>query len=253
MHHVCRKLQLQSGQSVVEAGCGWESLGLPPWRATTASRCVRSTSRTSRIVYARAARASGRFELAGGIRRGRLPQYLRALRTPSSPSACSSTWDLRTIRNSGRIANQSLSRHGRGLIHSIGRNYPAPLHAWIERRIFPGAYCAFDRRDDADFRTLGSLSARCREPAPALCQDPAALARALTRRRSERVKSMLMRNSCACGASTSQARSPAFTHGHPAAFPGGVCAAGRQRDPSHPRSPVPGLSGKGKPCAPATS
>ena len=30
--------------------------------------------------------------------------------------------------------------HGRGLIHSIGRNRPAPLHPWIERRIFPGAY-----------------------------------------------------------------------------------------------------------------
>jgi cyclopropane-fatty-acyl-phospholipid synthase len=40
----------------------------------------------------------------------------------------------------GRIVNRCLPRHGRGLIHSIGRNYPAPLHAWIERRIFPGAY-----------------------------------------------------------------------------------------------------------------
>ena len=25
-------------------------------------------------------------------------------------------------------------------MHSIGRNTPAPLHPWIERRIFPGAY-----------------------------------------------------------------------------------------------------------------
>jgi cyclopropane-fatty-acyl-phospholipid synthase len=40
----------------------------------------------------------------------------------------------------GRIVNRCLPRHGRGIIHSIGRNYPAPLHAWIERRIFPGAY-----------------------------------------------------------------------------------------------------------------
>ena len=29
---------------------------------------------------------------------------------------------------------------GRGLLHFIGRNTPAPLHPWIERRIFPGAY-----------------------------------------------------------------------------------------------------------------
>ncbi len=28
---------------------------------------------------------------------------------------------------------------GRGLIHTIGRNYPALLQPWIEKRIFPGA------------------------------------------------------------------------------------------------------------------
>ena len=35
---------------------------------------------------------------------------------------------------------RSLGANGRGLIHSIGRNRPAPLQPWIERRIFPGAY-----------------------------------------------------------------------------------------------------------------
>ena len=33
-----------------------------------------------------------------------------------------------------------MTAEGRGLIHSIGRNRPAPLQPWIERRIFPGAY-----------------------------------------------------------------------------------------------------------------
>jgi cyclopropane-fatty-acyl-phospholipid synthase len=40
----------------------------------------------------------------------------------------------------GRVVRRSLTSAGRGLIHSIGRNRPAPLHPWIERRIFPGAY-----------------------------------------------------------------------------------------------------------------
>jgi cyclopropane-fatty-acyl-phospholipid synthase len=40
----------------------------------------------------------------------------------------------------GRVARRVLAPEGRGLIHSIGRNYPAPLQPWIERRIFPGAY-----------------------------------------------------------------------------------------------------------------
>src|ERR1019366_5590669 len=40
----------------------------------------------------------------------------------------------------GRIARDCIGERGRGLIHSIGRNRPEPLHPWIERRIFPGAY-----------------------------------------------------------------------------------------------------------------
>ena len=41
----------------------------------------------------------------------------------------------------GDVARRALDRnHGRGLIHSIGRNKPAPLHPWITKRIFPGAY-----------------------------------------------------------------------------------------------------------------
>jgi cyclopropane-fatty-acyl-phospholipid synthase len=40
----------------------------------------------------------------------------------------------------GRVVSRSLTGEGRGLIHSIGRNRPGPLHPWIERRIFPGAY-----------------------------------------------------------------------------------------------------------------
>ena len=40
----------------------------------------------------------------------------------------------------GRVAKRALTAEGRGLIHSIGRNRPEPFHAWIEQRIFPGAY-----------------------------------------------------------------------------------------------------------------
>jgi cyclopropane-fatty-acyl-phospholipid synthase len=39
----------------------------------------------------------------------------------------------------GRVIQQCLGNVGRGLIHSIGRNRPAPMHPWIEKRIFPGA------------------------------------------------------------------------------------------------------------------
>ncbi len=40
----------------------------------------------------------------------------------------------------GHVAQRCLGGRGRGLIHSIGRNCPARLQPWIEKRIFPGAY-----------------------------------------------------------------------------------------------------------------
>ena len=41
----------------------------------------------------------------------------------------------------GEVIHRALPRgHGRGLIHFIGRDRPAPLSPWIARRIFPGAY-----------------------------------------------------------------------------------------------------------------
>jgi cyclopropane-fatty-acyl-phospholipid synthase len=48
---------------------------------------------------------------------------------------------VRNYTTLGDIARRCLAGRGRGLIHSIGRNQPGPLHPWIERRIFPGA-CA---------------------------------------------------------------------------------------------------------------
>ena len=40
----------------------------------------------------------------------------------------------------GAVVDRVLKPNGRGLIHSIGRNSPALMNAWIEKRIFPGAY-----------------------------------------------------------------------------------------------------------------
>jgi len=39
----------------------------------------------------------------------------------------------------GEVVDRSLKNNGRGLIHSIGLNYPRPMDAWTERHIFPGA------------------------------------------------------------------------------------------------------------------
>ena len=41
----------------------------------------------------------------------------------------------------GQVIDRSLPPgRGRGLLHFIGRDRPAPLNAWIRKRVFPGAY-----------------------------------------------------------------------------------------------------------------
>jgi cyclopropane-fatty-acyl-phospholipid synthase len=40
----------------------------------------------------------------------------------------------------GRVIHRSMKPEGRGLIHSVGRNRPMKMNAWLERRIFPGAH-----------------------------------------------------------------------------------------------------------------
>lgn len=40
----------------------------------------------------------------------------------------------------GAVIHRSIGTTGRELLHFIGRNHPAPLSAWIKKRIFSGAY-----------------------------------------------------------------------------------------------------------------
>jgi cyclopropane-fatty-acyl-phospholipid synthase len=40
----------------------------------------------------------------------------------------------------GSVIDRCLTSTGRALIHTIGRNGPRLMSAWIEKRIFPGAY-----------------------------------------------------------------------------------------------------------------
>jgi cyclopropane-fatty-acyl-phospholipid synthase len=46
---------------------------------------------------------------------------------------------VENFRELGTVIDRSLNNTGRGLIHSIGRDQPGLMNAWIEKRIFPGA------------------------------------------------------------------------------------------------------------------
>jgi cyclopropane-fatty-acyl-phospholipid synthase len=138
MHHVCRKLRLQPGQTVVEAGFGWGTLALHMARHYGVKVRAFNISH-EQVVYARGrALAEGlasQVEYVEDDYRNITGRYDAFVSVGMLEHV-----GVENYPELGRIANQSLPRHGRGLIHSIGRNRAAPLHAWIERRIFPGAY-----------------------------------------------------------------------------------------------------------------
>jgi len=138
MDHVCRKLRLRAGESVVEAGCGWGALALHMARHYGVRVRAYNISH-EQIVYARARAMreglAGRVEYVEDDYRNIEGNYDAFVSVGMLEHV-----GLRNYPTLGGVVRRCLASHGRGLIHSIGRNYPARLQPWIERRIFPGAY-----------------------------------------------------------------------------------------------------------------
>ena len=138
LHHVCRKLELKAGDRVVEAGCGWGGLALFMAKHYGVKVTAYNISR-EQVAYARE-----RAEREGFS--GRIEYVLDDYRNISGEyDAFVSVGMLEHVGKIdfltlGRVIDRCLKPEGRGLIHSIGRNLPAPMNAWIERRVFPGAY-----------------------------------------------------------------------------------------------------------------
>jgi cyclopropane-fatty-acyl-phospholipid synthase len=138
MDHICRKLGLKPGDRVVEAGCGWG--GLARYMAKQYGAKVRAYNISrQQILYAREkAKADG---LEGSV------EYIE-----DDYRNIEGKYDvfvtIGMLEHVGRdnyhvlgdVIHRSLTSKGRGLIHSIGRNKPELMNAWIEKRIFPGAY-----------------------------------------------------------------------------------------------------------------
>ncbi|MBS0365561.1 MAG: class I SAM-dependent methyltransferase [Proteobacteria bacterium] len=138
MDLVSRKLQLKAGESVVEAGCGWGALALHMARHYGVRVRAFNISK-EQVAWAReqAARAglAGQVEYIEDDYRNISGHYDAFVSVGMLEHV-----GVANYSTLGQVARRCLGNRGRGLIHSIGRNYPAPLQPWIERRIFPGAY-----------------------------------------------------------------------------------------------------------------
>jgi cyclopropane-fatty-acyl-phospholipid synthase len=138
MDHICRKLCLQPGEEVVEAGCGWGALALHMARHYGVKVKAYNISR-EQLAYAREqARHEGLDSQVDYIE-GDYRQITGKCDAFVSVGMLEHV-GLKHYRELGEVMDRCLHKKGRGLIHSIGRNQPFPMNAWIEKRIFPGGY-----------------------------------------------------------------------------------------------------------------
>jgi cyclopropane-fatty-acyl-phospholipid synthase len=139
LDHVCRKLDLRPGERVVEAGCGWGGLALHMARHYGVTVTAYNIS-AEQVAYAkRAAEAAGLVDRVTFVE-----DDFRNIRDRAGVFV-----SVGMLEHLGTGQYEALASvidrtldpcRGRGLLHFIGRNRPMPLHPWIERRIFPGAY-----------------------------------------------------------------------------------------------------------------
>jgi cyclopropane-fatty-acyl-phospholipid synthase len=138
LDYVCRKAQLQPGEHVVEAGCGWGALALHMAKYYGATVRAFNISREQILVARRRAKELGLNHKVEFIE----DDYRNI------SGECDAFISLGMLEHVGRehyrdlgsIIHRSLSKTGRGLLHFIGRNHPRPFSTWTRKRIFQGAY-----------------------------------------------------------------------------------------------------------------
>jgi cyclopropane-fatty-acyl-phospholipid synthase len=154
MDLVCRKLRLQPGETVIEAGCGWGALALHMAREYGVQVKAFNLS-SEQIAYARARATheglSGQVEFIQDDYRNVRGAYDAFVSVGMLEHV-----GVKHYRNLASVISRVLRRTcGRGLLHFIGRDMPRPLNSWIRRRIFPGGYAP----------TLAEVATRVFEPA----------------------------------------------------------------------------------------
>jgi len=137
LDHVCRKLRLKPGERVVEAGCGWGALALHMAKHYGVTVKAYNISKEQLGFARERARAEGIDDRVEFIE----DDYRRARGEFDAFVSVGMLEHVGTdhYQELGAVIDRSLTPAGRGLIHSIGLDFPRPLDAWTVRHIFPGA------------------------------------------------------------------------------------------------------------------
>jgi cyclopropane-fatty-acyl-phospholipid synthase len=138
MHHVCKKLMLQPGERVVEAGGGWGGFAI--FMAKNYGARVRSFNISKEQIahsreWAKREGVAAQVEFVEDDYRNLSGQYDAFVSIGMLEHVGAGNY-----KELGALMKRALAPEGRGLVHSIGRDRAAPMNAWIDKRIFPGAY-----------------------------------------------------------------------------------------------------------------
>jgi cyclopropane-fatty-acyl-phospholipid synthase len=138
LDHVCRKLQLEPGQKVIEAGCGWGALAMHMAEHYGVDVIAYNNSR-EQIAYAREAAAARKLDKRVTF----VEDDYRAIDSHCDAFVSVGMLEhvgLANYKSMGALIKRCLRPHGLGLIHSIGRSFPSRPDPWIVRHIFPGGH-----------------------------------------------------------------------------------------------------------------
>ncbi len=138
MDHVCRKLRLERGQTVVEAGCGWGALAMHMARHYGVKVKAFNISQ-QQLAYARerahAEGLDGQVEFIEDDYRNIAGQFDAFVSVGMLEHVGPENYE-----ELGNVVVRALKSSGLGLIHSVGRSRPMAVNGWLEQRIFPGSY-----------------------------------------------------------------------------------------------------------------
>ena len=138
MDYVCRKLNLQPGERVVDVGSGWGALALH--MAEHYGVTVRGFSIAhEQIVWAqhraKELGLSNRVEFIEDDYRNIAGKYDVLVSVGMLEHVGAEHY-----HEMGSVIDGALDQAGRGLLQSIGRNRARPFSNWTRKRIFPGTY-----------------------------------------------------------------------------------------------------------------
>jgi cyclopropane-fatty-acyl-phospholipid synthase len=138
LDYICRKLQLQPGERVVEVGCGWGALAIymaKHYGVTVQAYNISHEQSEHARTRARKEGLSGQIEFIEDDYRNVSGDFDVFVSVGMLEHV-----GRENYRVLGETIHRAIGDSGRGLIHFIGRNRPEHFSTWIRKRIFPGAY-----------------------------------------------------------------------------------------------------------------